>query len=316
MGTASLRRPIDDRLSNNSNRVLPWNDAFVQDGTSRRLFSALISNNPCPFCAARTCPPSVRMFSREKPTAATDGEEDASTRASLWPFCAHRAVFFRIEIYEDRLFRTISKSRNNSRVLPLLPSASPPKSLSDRFFFLPLAPYEAPFCKEKKVLSQLPFHAPHGSLRFFPFAARSPISPSRFPRFSNLGDSDPPVHGWVPRPTSGKTDQGNEFFFFFHFFYTYTYVLARAFVRPPAALFLSFPSLVRACIGWRSSHHNAEKKISLKICLTVQPKLGPVLLIMGFLLAPRVSSNKPWIYVDVSIGHHLILATFSSIPYL
>lgn len=73
------------------------------------------------------------------------------------------------------------------------------------------------------------------------------------------------------------------------------YLYARSFALPPLLLLPPASSLslpVRACIGWRSSHHNAEKKISLKIYLTVQPKLGPVLPIMGFLLAPRVSSNE------------------------
>lgn len=174
------------------------------------------------------------------------------------------------------------------------PPAACFRSPIDRSFFLPLhRAHEAPFYKKKKKLAAFLPRATWlvAFFFFFSFAADSPISPSRFSQFLNLGFG-PPLSTMDPasnvRHMTGVSDQGNEFSSFF----SCTRARARSFFLPLLLLPLPLFSFlfVRRFAG-RPSHTMRRKKISLKICLTVQPKLGPVLPIMGFLLAPRVSSN-------------------------
>lgn len=278
VGTASLRHPIDCRITN---RVLPWNDASVVFYTRLRQHLSLL------------CRPHVPPFRPPYECFRARNRRPAKGTRAL-----RVAPFF--SGYKFTKVGSSGQYRNpgitRASFLPP-PSASPPEPLSDRFFFLPLHRTRLLFVRgEKKSLAA---SLPRATwlVAFFFHSRRAPLS-LVFPRFPNLGDSDPPVHGWVPRPTSGKTDQGNEFSRFFSFFYTYTYIRTCtrvSFALPPLLLLppsssLSLPSFVRASVGSRAITMR-RKKISLKICLTVQLKLGPVLPIMGFLLAPRVSSN-------------------------
>lgn len=163
----------------------------------------------------------------------------------------------------------------------------------DRSSFLPLhRAHEAPFYKEKKKTCSFPSTRHMARCVFFSFAADSPISPSRFSPVSESWIRTPSVHDGprVQRPANmtgvSPIRVTNSPLFF----------LARARARSFFSLLLLLPLPLFSFLfvsrsAGRPSHTMRRKKISLKICLTVQPKLGPVLPIMGFLLAPRVSSN-------------------------
>lgn len=160
------------------------------------------------------------------------------------------------------------------------------RSPIDRSFFLPLhRAHEDPFCKKKKKKTcSFPSTRHMARCVFFIRGAGSPIFSLSF--FLNLGFG-PPLSRMDPasnvRHNPGSPDQGNEFSSFF-----FSCTRARSFFSLLLLLPLPLFSFlfVRRFAG-RPSHTMRRKKISLKICLTVQPKLGPVLPIMGFLLAPR-----------------------------
>lgn len=151
--------------------------------------------------------------------------------------------------------------------------------------------------KKNFLAASLLHHAPHGSLRFFPRPRRShpsmcfaPLSFFLVPE-SSIPTSPCPC-GPRARPTSGKIRLSlpirvtNSLLLFFSPFFT------RAFL-PPSSLAVSHslsPFLFARPLA--VGRYNAGKKISLKICLTVLTETGPgVLLIMGFLLAPRISPS-------------------------
>lgn len=137
-----------------------------------------------------------------------------------------------------------------ARVLPLPPfarrrrlnlslSLSPPL---DRFFFLPLHRTRPLFVRgEKKILSQLPFHAPHGSLRFF-FHSRRGL-PYLSLSFSQILEIRTPLStdgSRVQRPARPIRVTNSRFFPFFLYIHVHTYSCTR--VRPPFIRYSSFPS--------------------------------------------------------------------------
>lgn len=280
------------------------------------------SNNTCSLCAGRTCPlfaprTCVNVFAREtddqRQPAAIGSEGDASTRAHRRRRFAHRALFFRIQIYEGRIFRTISKSRTNSRILPPPPLASLPKPRPDRFFFLPLHRTRPLFVRKKKILSQLPFHAPHGSLRFF--HSRLPYLVFPGSRILEIRTPLSTDRSRVQRPA--RPIRVTNSLFFFHIFFIYTYVLVRAFIRPssassPPARFLSFPSC--SCVHRLAVEPSqCREKNFIENLLNGTTETGPGVTHNGFPSCPAGQFERagPRIYVNVSIGHYRIpLATF------
>lgn len=255
-----------------TNRVLPRaNDAFIKDGTV--VFYTRCQHLSPLMPTARALSLRVRnVFARETsdhPTAIGGEGDDARTRFA--PF-----FFPRIQIYKALRFSDnikIPDSKTRASFLFLFPSpfrpASPPKTLPDRFFFLPLHRTRPLFVRgEKKFSRSFPSTRHMARCVFFSIrGARLPYLALSFfpvPESWRFGPPCPRDRPRVQRPAR-PIRVTNSLVFFPLFLYIHMYLRARSFsLRPllllPPASSLSHPA--RPCIGWRSSHHNAEKKIS------------------------------------------------------